>query len=48
VGWDAGVVGSLRGWNITPRLDETAVPALVISGEYDEATSVVVQPLSMG
>ncbi len=39
------VIGTLRGWDITPRLGGVAVPALVISGEYDEATPVVVQPL---
>jgi L-proline amide hydrolase len=39
------VVGSLRGWDITPRLDHVRVPALVISGEYDEATPAVVRPL---
>jgi L-proline amide hydrolase len=40
------VVGSLRGWDITPRLPEVRVPALVISGEYDEATPAVVTPLA--
>jgi L-proline amide hydrolase len=40
------VVGSLRGWDITPRLREVRVPALVVSGEYDEATPAVVRPLA--
>jgi L-proline amide hydrolase len=39
------VIGTLRGWDITPRLGEVSVPALVISGEHDEATPVVVRPL---
>jgi L-proline amide hydrolase len=39
------VVGKLLGWDITPRLGEVEVPVLVISGEYDEATPAVVQPL---
>lgn len=39
------VIGSLRGWDITPRLDRVRVPALVISGEHDEATPAVVRPL---
>ncbi len=40
------VVGSLRGWDITPRLPEVRVPALVVSGEHDEATPAVVRPLA--
>ena len=39
------VVGSLKGWDITPRLGDLAAPALVISGEFDEATPAVVEPL---
>ncbi len=39
------VIGSLRGWDITPRLAQVSVPVLVISGEYDEATPAVVRPL---
>jgi L-proline amide hydrolase len=39
------VVGKLIGWDITPRLGEVRVPALVISGEHDEATPTVVRPL---
>jgi L-proline amide hydrolase len=39
------VIGSLRDWDITPRLDEIAVPVLVISGEHDEATPDVIRPL---
>ena len=39
------VIGKLLGWDITPRLGEVEVPVLVISGEHDEATPTVVQPL---
>ncbi|MDQ6820556.1 MAG: proline iminopeptidase-family hydrolase [Actinomycetota bacterium] len=39
------VIGTLRGWDITPRLRDVVVPVLVISGEHDEATPAVVQPL---
>ncbi|MDP9345899.1 MAG: proline iminopeptidase-family hydrolase [Actinomycetota bacterium] len=39
------VIGTLRGWDITPRLADMRVPVLVISGEYDEATPTVVRPL---
>ncbi|MHB8695679.1 MAG: proline iminopeptidase-family hydrolase [Solirubrobacteraceae bacterium] len=39
------VIGTLKGWDITPRLGEVRVPVLVISGEHDEATPTVVRPL---
>jgi L-proline amide hydrolase len=39
------VIGTLRSWDITPRLGEIEAPVLVISGEYDEATPAVVRPL---
>jgi len=39
------VIGALRSWDITPRLHELRTPVLVISGEYDEATPAVVEPL---
>jgi len=39
------VVGTLRGWDVTPRLADVEVPVLVISGEHDEATPEVVRPL---
>jgi L-proline amide hydrolase len=40
------VIGTLRGWDITSRLGDVQVPVLVISGEHDEATPVVVRPLA--
>jgi L-proline amide hydrolase len=39
------VIGTLRDWDITPRLGEIEPPVLVISGEHDEATPAVVRPL---
>jgi len=35
------VVGTLKDWDITPRLGGIAVPTLVISGAYDEATPLI-------
>jgi L-proline amide hydrolase len=39
------VIGTLKRWDITPRLRDVRVPVLVISGEHDEATPTVVRPL---
>jgi L-proline amide hydrolase len=39
------VIGTLRGWDITPRLGDLRVPVLVISGEHDEATPTVIAPM---
>jgi L-proline amide hydrolase len=41
-------IGTLRDWDITPRLADIHTPALVISGEYDEATPTVIAPLVEG
>lgn len=38
------VVGSLREWTVVDRLPAVAVPTLVISGVYDEATPLAVKP----
>ena len=38
------VVGTPKGWDITPELPKIAVPTLVISGRRDEATPACVQP----
>jgi L-proline amide hydrolase len=35
------VVGTLKDWDIIPRLGEIRVPALVTSGRYDEATPLI-------
>ncbi len=39
------VVGTLAGWDITPRPGEVSAPVLVISGEHDQDTPAVVRPL---
>ena len=35
-------IGSLRSWDITPRLHEITTPTLLISGRHDEATPLIV------
>lgn len=35
------VIGTLKTWNVIPRLGEIAVPTLVTSGAYDEATPLI-------
>ena len=42
------VTGTLRDWDITDRLGEIAVPALLISGRHDEVTPKVVAELHEG
>jgi L-proline amide hydrolase len=42
------VVGSFAGWSARARLDRISVPALVISGRYDEATPGVQEELVSG
>ena len=42
------VIGTLRHWDVTPRLPEINRAVLVISGEHDEATPAVVRPLVDG
>lgn len=39
------VIGTLAGWDITPRLADLRLPVLVVSGEHDEATPALVRPL---
>jgi L-proline amide hydrolase len=39
------VIGTLKDWTIESRLHRINVPALVISGQYDEATPLVTKPL---
>jgi L-proline amide hydrolase len=38
------VVGTIKDWTIVDRLPQVAVPTLVISGKYDEATPETVKP----
>jgi L-proline amide hydrolase len=40
------VIGSLSDWSIIDRLGAIAVPTLLLSGRYDEATPAVVQPFA--
>lgn len=42
------ITGSLRDWDVTPRLGEIKIPTLVISGEHDEATPAVTKELHLG
>jgi proline-specific peptidase len=37
------VIGTLRDWDITPRLGEIEVPTLVFSGRYDEVTPAMTE-----
>lgn len=39
-------IGSLRTWSIVERLAAIAVPTLLISGRYDEATPATIQPFA--
>ncbi len=39
------VIGTLRTWNIVDRLHEIRVPALLLSGRYDEATPAIVETI---
>ena len=42
------VTGNLKDWDVTARLGELDLPALVTSGRYDEMTDAVVSPLVAG
>jgi L-proline amide hydrolase len=42
------VIGSLKTWSVVDRLDRIAVPVLLISGRYDEATTACVAPYLAG
>jgi L-proline amide hydrolase len=42
------VIGSFSDWSAADRLDRVSVPALVISGRYDEATPRVQEDLVSG
>ncbi|MEU6866523.1 proline iminopeptidase-family hydrolase [Streptomyces sp. NPDC046876] len=41
---DFHVIGTLKDWSIVDRLSAIEAPTLVISGAYDEATPLTVQP----
>jgi L-proline amide hydrolase len=38
------VIGSLRDWGVEECLPDIAVPTLIVSGRYDEATPKTVRP----
>jgi L-proline amide hydrolase len=38
------VIGTLRDWSVIEGLSDIAVPTLLVSGRYDEATPATVQP----
>jgi L-proline amide hydrolase len=42
------VTGSLKGWDVTPQLNQIRVPTLITSGRYDEAADSVVRPVHQG
>jgi proline-specific peptidase len=42
------VIGTLKEWDITSRLGEIAVPTLVLSGRYDEATPAIAETVHRG
>jgi len=41
-------VGNLKDWDVTTRLNEIAVPTLITSGRYDEATPAQMQVIADG
>ena len=41
-------IGTLRTWDVTPRLGAITMPTLVISGRYDEATPRISQEVRTG
>lgn len=43
-----GSQAELDGWDVRPRLGEVAVPTLLLSGRYDEATPAVMSSLHRG
>jgi L-proline amide hydrolase len=42
------VTGTLKDWDVIDRLGEIRVPALITSGQYDECTPALVDPLRRG
>src|SRR5579872_4261 len=42
------VIGTIKDWDRTDRLDEIHVPTLILSGRYDEATPVINEILRKG
>ena len=42
------VIGTLKDWDITPRLGEIHLPTLLLSGRYDEATPTIMEVVQRG
>jgi proline-specific peptidase len=42
------VTGNLKDWDVTSRLGEIRLPALVLGGRYDEATPVLTETVHRG
>lgn len=42
------VVGTIKNWNVIPRLGEINAPTLVTSGRYDEATPLIAETVQKG
>ncbi len=42
------VIGTLKEWDITPRLGEIRLPTLLLSGRYDEATPHIMEVVHNG
>lgn len=42
------VIGSLKTWDITPKLGQIVAPTLLVSGRHDEATPKIVQQYADG
>jgi proline-specific peptidase len=41
-------IGTLKDWDVTPRLGEIDVPTLVVSGQHDEATPLIARTVQQG
>jgi proline-specific peptidase len=42
------VIGTLKTWNVIPRLSEIQAPTLITSGRYDECTPVIADTVHKG
>jgi proline-specific peptidase len=42
------VIGVIKDWDVTARLGEINVPALITSGRHDEATPLIGQTVQQG
>jgi L-proline amide hydrolase len=42
------VIGVIKDWNVTPRLGEIDVPALITTGRHDEATPLIGETVQRG